>query len=306
MADAVKLTTLAQAQEIANAVIDKVRDKGYAVEADLGALAFKDDVAKADLAQALADEIDAKLDSADLLSYTIKKQQTAETGYAATYQLFSVDQSDPAVETAVGAKINIPKDMVVTAGEVKTVTQADVPYSGAVVGDKYIDLTIANATNDHIYIPVKDLVDIYTAGNGLSLNAGEFAVVVDGTNANGLSVGANGLALAPVVASASGVGGSNGAMTAAQAEKLAGLDNYTEGNGIDITNRSVSVEIDNLNARGLSVGANGVALAAVVTSVNGTGGTDGAMLATDKEKLDSLTIATTQEVNAVIAALDAL
>lgn len=104
------------------------------------------------------------LTAADIDDYTITKATTADTGYAATYQLFKGN-------TAVGDKINIPKDMVVSAGEVKTVTTADVPYQGAVVGDKYIDLTLANATNDHIYIPVKDLVDVYTGGTGIDVSA---------------------------------------------------------------------------------------------------------------------------------------
>lgn len=60
------------------------------------------------------------------------------------------------------ADIDIPKDMVVESGSVETVETADVPYEGAQVGDKYIDLVIANATSDHIYIPANSLVDIYT------------------------------------------------------------------------------------------------------------------------------------------------
>lgn len=64
------------------------------------------------------------------------------------------------------ADLDIPKDMVVESGTVGTVTTADVPYAGAVPGDKYIDLVIANATSDHIYIPANSLVDIYTAQQG--------------------------------------------------------------------------------------------------------------------------------------------
>lgn len=107
--------------------------------------------------------------AADIDDYTLTKQATADTGYAATYQLFKSG-------TAVGDKINIPKDMVVSSGTLGTVTVADQPYAGAKVGDKYIDLTLANATSDHVYIPVTDLVDVYTAGNGLTLTNGEFAV----------------------------------------------------------------------------------------------------------------------------------
>lgn len=99
--------------------------------------------------------------------YTITKQSTAESGYAATYQLFKDN-------VAVGDKINIPKDMVVTNAELKTVTTPDVPYEGAQVGDKYIDITIANAAQSHIYLPVNDLVDTYTGGTHIT---------IDGSNA---------------------------------------------------------------------------------------------------------------------------
>lgn len=229
-----KYANLSQVQNIANGVIAKVKAKGYAVASELGDLASLDEVSKSNLSSDLADEIDGKLDEADLLSYTIKKQAVAETGYASTYQLFSVDASS--TETAIGAKINIPKDMVVESGEVKTVDTADVPYTGAVVGDKYIELTIANASQNKLYIPVKDLVDVYTAGNGLSLLNGAFTVVIDGTNANGLSVGASGVALATAVASTGGSGGSAGAMSASDKEKLDSIETATTSDITDIIN----------------------------------------------------------------------
>lgn len=270
-------TTLEQSQQIANAVIAKVKAENY-------------------------------LTTADVLSYTVRKQAEAESGYAATYQLFSVTAGEDPVETAVGAKINIPKDMVVSGGEVKTVTTADVPYSGAVVGDKYIDLTIANAANDHLYIPVKDLVDIYTAGSGLSLTNGKFAVVVNPNNANGLSVSANGVGLALAAASTEGAGGSAGAMSAFDKEKLDNADvtPYNGGNGINVINHGISVAVDGTNANGLSATAAGLALAAAAASTDGVGGSGGAMTATDKEKLDNITVATAQQVADVIAALDDL
>ena len=125
---------------------------------------------------------------------TVEKLTTATTGYAASYQV-------KANGTAVGATIDIPKDFVVKSATLGTVTTADTPYTGAQVGDKYIDLTInttdASETATHIYLPVNDLVDVYTAGNGIAVsNANAISVVVDSSNANGLSVGSNGVALA--------------------------------------------------------------------------------------------------------------
>lgn len=106
--------------------------------------------------------------------YTIAKDATAGEGYSATYHLTKNG-------TNVGEAINIPKDMVVESGDVKTCTQADVPVEGYKVGDKYIDLVIANKDQAHLYILVTDLIDVYTAGAGLALNQGEFSVVTTDT-----------------------------------------------------------------------------------------------------------------------------
>lgn len=105
----------------------------------------------------------------DTDTYEIKKADEADAGMAATYQLYKG-------ASAVGAKINIPKDMVVSSGSVETCETADEPVEGLVPGDKYIDLILANAENSHIYIPVSDLVDKYTGGNGISVNSNVIAI----------------------------------------------------------------------------------------------------------------------------------
>ena len=97
-----------------------------------------------------------------IADYTIEEIATT-SGYLKTYQL----KKD---STYIGAKINIPKDMVVQSGAVKVVEQINVPYAGAVVGDKYIDLVISNSSSSHIYIPVKDLVGVYIAGNHITIS----------------------------------------------------------------------------------------------------------------------------------------
>lgn len=117
----------------------------------------------------LSFEIDA------LAEYNLEKLSTPEAGFVATYQLTKDG-------TGVGDKINIPKDLVVESGEVKTCTEADVPVPGYKVGDVYIDITLANADNQHIYIKATDLVDVYTAGNGLTLNDHEFSINTADTN----------------------------------------------------------------------------------------------------------------------------
>lgn len=154
----------------------------------------------------------------NLPEYTIEKLAQAETSYSASYVL----KKDG---TQVGATINIPKDMVVSSGEVKTVTTANVPYQGAVVGDKYIDLTIANTSQNHIYIPVKDLVDVYVAGNGIQISNNNYiSVKVNQNQSNGLGVGYDGISMYVVTPSVNGVGGTNGSMLATDKEKLDGIE----------------------------------------------------------------------------------
>lgn len=109
--------------------------------------------------------LDKKIDDlATDSEVTVVKDATAQSGYIASY---TISQGG----TELG-KINIPKDYLVKSGEIKTVTTANVPYQGAVVGDKYLDFTVntydtslGSGTESHIYIPVKELVDVYTAGN---------------------------------------------------------------------------------------------------------------------------------------------
>lgn len=117
---------------------------------------------------------------ADVPEYTIE-EVSATSGYLKTYQLKKGT-------SYVGAKINIPKDMVVSGGSVEVVEETDVPYEGAVIGDKYIDLIISNATSSHIYIPVKDLVDVYTAGTSISVSSSNVISVISDTSLSSTSV----------------------------------------------------------------------------------------------------------------------
>ena len=137
--------------------------------------------------------------------YDIVKD-TDSGDYAAIYHL-----TKDGVNT--GAAINIPKDLFVKEGKI-----VDNP-SGQPAG-KYIELTLQNQTNP-IYINVADLVDAYTPGNGVTIS-GTNEISAKVVAANGLSVGATGIAMA--LAS----GTANGAMSSAQFTKLAGIaDNAT-------------------------------------------------------------------------------
>ncbi|MFQ6940663.1 MAG: hypothetical protein ACLRSE_11525 [Alistipes finegoldii] len=85
--------------------------------------------------------------------YTIEKVAT-ESGFASTYHLKKGADK-------VGVSINIPLDQVLKSSSIKTVVTANSPYSGAKVGDKYIEFLFQN-NNTPQYLPVQDLVDVYT------------------------------------------------------------------------------------------------------------------------------------------------
>lgn len=144
----------------------------------------------------------------------VVKKATANAGYIASYQV-TVDG------TVVGADINIPKDYLVKSADIKMVAAADDPYTGAAVGDKYIDFVVNTVGGDgnesHIYLSVQDLVDEYTAGDGIEISATNVIAIKLGTNANGLKVGAAGLELDEATTTAAG------AMSATDKTKLDGV-----------------------------------------------------------------------------------
>ena len=81
----------------------------------------------------------------------MEAKATPNNGYLKTYQF--------TYGTGATFEIDIPKDLVVTAGEVIVVDSSN-PISGLADGT-YLKLTIANQT-EPVYIDVKDLCDVYT------------------------------------------------------------------------------------------------------------------------------------------------
>lgn len=110
----------------------------------------------------LGDVLDITKTNIDGAEYNLIKQEVADEGYSGTYFLTKdgVQQGD---------KIQIVKDMFIQSGSVKQCITKDVPVEGYEVGDKYIDMLLANSENQHIYINVKDLItpiEIETTGDG--------------------------------------------------------------------------------------------------------------------------------------------
>ena len=294
------LLTLTQAQSIADAVIDKVKAKGYAVASELGTLASKSEVAETDLDSSLSTKINGKADAATTLS-----------GYGIT-DAYTKTETDNAISEAQASVLkpggSLAAAEVVSSllaagnlGKVYNLTEDITTTSDFVDGAGH---KITAGTN--IYI-----VDVDTTGETptykFDVLAGEYGVATQ--SANGLmsstdkakldnadvtaytgtgavSVTNHVISVAAAAASASGVGGNAGTMSAADKEKLDNADvtAYTGSGAISISNHVVSV-------------------AAASASTSGVGGNAGTMSATDKEKLDGISIATTADVEAVIAAL---
>ena len=165
--------------------------------------------------------------------YSIVKETTAESGQIATYRL-TMDG------TAVGASINIPKDMVLKSGSLKTCTTANQPVTGYAVGDKYLDLVLANADSSHIYILVKDLVDVYTAGEGITIAVNKTALALTFATKTELNTKANST---DVPTKTSQLTNDSGFLTAHQS--IAGkADKATTLSGYGITDAYTKTEVD--------------------------------------------------------------
>lgn len=110
------------------------------------------------------DYVDEAIDGAGIHApeYTIVKVEDQSDTYQAVY-LLSKDGS------AVGDPINIPKSTIIKSSSVKTVVEPDVPYEGAVPGDKYIDFETGDGPDDHLYIPTSDIGVSYEAGQGIEI-----------------------------------------------------------------------------------------------------------------------------------------
>lgn len=198
----------------------------------------------------------------------VEKKTTANTGYAASYTV-------KANGVALSPDIDIPKDFLVKSATLETVTTADTPYSGAVPGDKYIDFTInakdASATAEHIYLPVNDLVDVYTEGNGIDVSsANVISVVIDNSSANGLSVDANGLALGVATDSAAGaMSAADHTQFTADTAKLAAIS--AQANKTTVTTEgSGAIEIDGVSKTVVNI-ATDAEITDLIAEVYGTG-----------------------------------
>lgn len=120
------------------------------IEKAIGTLEDLTTTEKGNLVGAINEVLKKVSDATTAAAVTIE-ENTTDSVYAKVY---TVKQG----ETTVGT-INIPKDMVVSSGTVET--NPDDDHLGT-----FIVLTLANATEDKLYINVGTLVDIYTPQAG--------------------------------------------------------------------------------------------------------------------------------------------
>lgn len=244
----------------------------------------------------------AELQAIQIPEYSIVKQGTAESGYLSTYYLTKGGEQ-------VGEKINIPKDFLVNSAYILEVEEENQPYDGAQVGDLYIDFVInskgADDTATHIYLPVNELVDAYTGGNGIEVStANVISAKIDSVNANGLGVTAAGFKLDLATTSTAG------AMSAADKAKLdgiaAGANNYTHPEHTAHESGLYKVTVD---AQGHVTDADPVAKEDITglgipaqdtTYGEATQETAGLMSAADKKKIDGMVIAEDSEVTEML------
>lgn len=158
-----------------------------------------------DISNAITAEVDARETDVEALSNAISSEienRISADEYLSTNLSISLEEGAVSLSSVLKSyvlkqgtrevgKIDIPKDFLVKSAEVKTVETADVPYAGAQVGDKYIDLEInakTGSTEDsHIYIQIKDFFVPYKAGvtDTISVDIGSdntiSAIVRDGS-----------------------------------------------------------------------------------------------------------------------------
>ncbi len=180
------------------------------------------------ITQAKVDQWDGMSSGASVVLSAYTGSDTGLTdGFLKTYEIFQGGVS-------VG-KIDIPKDMVVTSGVITANTN----------DEKVLRLTIANQT-EPVDIPVADLVDVYTPGNGIEIsNTNEISAKV--VEANGLSVDSNGIAVSLADANSAGT------MSAADFTKLGTIEASAQTNVIEtvkvdgtaltITDKAVNIDL---------------------------------------------------------------
>ena len=155
------IATLNGDETTAGSVKKAVKDASDAINTKIGDVSTLTTTEKTNLVGAV-NEVKSAVDSAKTAGEVTVTTDSTTKGYLKTYTI-----KQGGVEIS---KIDIPKDLVVTSGEV--VVDPDGQPAGT-----YIKLTIANQETP-IYINVKTLVDVYTA----QASASQIQLAISATN----------------------------------------------------------------------------------------------------------------------------
>lgn len=144
---------LSSAKDITDALtkIQTNADNIFALTGKIGNLEELTTTNKDDLVSAI-EELKSSVETNQINGVVTITSDTTTEGAAKTY---IIKQGSTTIGT-----IDIPKDMVVESGKVVKLTDGQVEGKPA---GTYIELTLANATSDKLYINVGTLIDIYTA-----------------------------------------------------------------------------------------------------------------------------------------------
>ena len=148
-------------------VIEKIKmnDEELVIEnktVDLGTIATSEEL------EALEGRVEAVEEDIDDLYADYPVTITSASGSGDVLKTYTFTQAGSTIGT-----IDIPKDFLVKSASVKKCVKDDEPVEGLKVGDPYIDFVIntkeGSGTDEHIYVPCKDFVDVYTEGNGIDI-----------------------------------------------------------------------------------------------------------------------------------------
>lgn len=118
------------------------------------------------------ENLEGRIDPIEKTEYGIEKLAKSTDGMLATYQLYKT--VDGGAKTYLETKIDIPKDLVVESGTVKTYATKTEATTDGMSADQaatetfpgtFIKLTIANKTSDNLFINVSGLIEYVTSGS---------------------------------------------------------------------------------------------------------------------------------------------
>lgn len=145
--------------------------------------------------------LDQRIDNLESGSAVTITESAGSGDVLKVYTFRQGEASEQNPDSNIIGTVNIPKDFLVKSGQVREATAADTGFDA---GTKILDFTVnsvdGQGSESHILIAVSDLVDTYTAGNGIAVSdANVISAVVDPAADNEfLSVSATGLKVSGV------------------------------------------------------------------------------------------------------------